>query len=357
MLTHPTDKHRLSAITYRQAGRATVLLSLVRFSLLLTLMVIILGAYTRLSDAGLGCPDWPGCYGHFTVPLSDHALKKAEFLYPHLEVEPAKAWAEMIHRYFAATLGLVVFAITTLCIRYRPVAVGLPILISAIVIFQAVLGMWTVTLKLLPLVVMGHLLGGLSLLCALFLLYWQLSPGSDSQPMRAQSGTLRALAGTALVVVVGQIMLGGWTSSNYAALMCSSLPICEGNWTQHLDFKTAFTPIHYGHDSYEFGVLDYGPRLTIHIAHRFGAILTILVVAILVMKLRAAEENKLAGHVLGILMLQVLLGMANVVMSLPLWAAVLHNLCAAFLLLAVVKCNYRLWASSPYRTALTRMSP
>ncbi len=135
-------------------------LNLVRLSLVLTLAVIALGAYTRLSDAGLGCPDWPGCYGHYTVPLSPSALQKAEFLYPHLDVEPHKAWPEMIHRYFAGTLGLVVFSITYLCLRYRPIPMTLPLMIAAIVLFQALLGMWTVTLKLLPLVVMGHLIGG-----------------------------------------------------------------------------------------------------------------------------------------------------------------------------------------------------
>lgn len=356
MLSHPTGKHSLSAVSDQHTARSSTLISLVRFSLILTLVVIILGAYTRLSDAGLGCPDWPGCYGHYTVPLSEHALKKAEFLYPHLDVEPAKAWAEMIHRYFAGTLGLVVFTITTLCIRYRPVSAGLPILISVIVIFQALLGMWTVTLKLLPLVVMGHLLGGFSLLCALYLLYWQLKPGTTGQPLNRQSGALRVLAGAALIVVVGQIMLGGWTSSNYAALMCSSLPICEGNWTEHLDFKTAFTPVHYGHDSYEYGVLDYGPRLTIHVAHRLGAILTIALLGLLILRLRASGANVIARHLVITLTVQVTLGMANVVMSLPLWAAVLHNLGAAFLLLAVVKCNYQLWGYQRWSPDLAKVS-
>ncbi|EPS3420133.1 COX15/CtaA family protein [Vibrio fluvialis] len=319
-------------------------LNLVRLSLVLTLAVIALGAYTRLSDAGLGCPDWPGCYGHYTVPLSPSALQKAEFLYPHLDVEPHKAWPEMIHRYFAGTLGLVVFSITYLCLRYRPIPMTLPLMIAAIVVFQALLGMWTVTLKLLPLVVMGHLIGGFSLLSCLWLLYWRLKAVVSTSVSHALTPiSLRLLAMISLGVVVIQIMLGGWTSSNYAALMCSSLPVCEGNWSQYLDFRTAFTPVHYGHDSYEFGVLDYGPRLTIHVAHRFGAMLTIAVLGLLALRLRALGYLRPAKMLIGALSVQVLLGMGNVLLSLPLTIAVLHNLGAALLLISVLKCNYLLW--------------
>ncbi|ELV8696163.1 COX15/CtaA family protein [Vibrio fluvialis] len=319
-------------------------LNLVRLSLVLTLAVIALGAYTRLSDAGLGCPDWPGCYGHYTVPLSPSALQKAEFLYPHLDVEPHKAWPEMIHRYFAGTLGLVVFSITYLCLRYRPIPMTLPLMIAAIVVFQALLGMWTVTLKLLPLVVMGHLIGGFSLLSCLWLLYWRLKAVVSTSVLHSLAPiSLRLLAMISLGVVVIQIMLGGWTSSNYAALMCSSLPVCEGNWSQYLDFRTAFTPVHYGHDSYEFGVLDYGPRLTIHVAHRFGAMLTIAVLGLLALRLRALGYLRPAKMLIGALSVQVLLGMGNVLLSLPLTIAVLHNLGAALLLISVLKCNYLLW--------------
>ncbi|ELO1781119.1 COX15/CtaA family protein [Vibrio fluvialis] len=319
-------------------------LNLVRLSLVLTLAVIALGAYTRLSDAGLGCPDWPGCYGHYTVPLSPSALQKAEFLYPHLDVEPHKAWPEMIHRYFAGTLGLVVFSITYLCLRYRPIPMTLPLMIAAIVVFQALLGMWTVTLKLLPLVVMGHLIGGFSLLSCLWLLYWRLKAVVSTSVLHSVAPiSLRLLAMISLGVVVIQIMLGGWTSSNYAALMCSSLPVCEGNWSQYLDFRTAFTPVHYGHDSYEFGVLDYGPRLTIHVAHRFGAMLTIAVLGLLALRLRALGYLRPAKMLIGALSVQVLLGMGNVLLSLPLTIAVLHNLGAALLLISVLKCNYLLW--------------
>ncbi len=321
---------------------------LVKFALVLTLTVIALGAYTRLSDAGLGCPDWPGCYGHFTVPQSSTALEKAELLYPHLDVEPHKAWPEMIHRYFAGTLGMVVFLITFLCLKARSVPMVLPLVISAVVIFQALLGMWTVTMMLLPIVVMGHLLGGFTLLSCLWLLLWQLQ--SNHKPLnheqvrnRPKLGALKAGAALTLLVVIVQIMLGGWTSSNYAALMCSSLPVCEGNWASYLDFKTAFTLIHYGHDSYEFGVLEYGPRLTIHVSHRFGAILTIFAVSLLAFQLWKKEMFSLAKMLSGALLVQVLLGISNVVLNLPLTIAVLHNLGAALLMIAVLKCIYLIW--------------
>jgi cytochrome c oxidase assembly protein subunit 15 len=337
----------------------TGLIRLVKFALLLTLTVIALGAYTRLSDAGLGCPDWPGCYGHFTVPQSSQALEKAELLYPHLDVEPHKAWPEMIHRYFAGTLGLVVFLITFLCIKTRPVAITLPLMIAAVVIFQALLGMWTVTMMLLPIVVMGHLLGGFTLLASLWLLLWQLQRTSAPQNSEftstsalAFSSNLKLGAVLTMAVVVGQIMLGGWTSSNYAALMCSSLPICEGNWLSYLDFKTAFTLIHHGHDSYEFGVLEYGPRLTIHVSHRFGAILTILVVSALAFRLWKVGLLSLSKMLLGALLVQVVLGVSNVVFNLPLTIAVMHNLGAALLMIAVLKCNYQLWSSLPVSQAI-----
>lgn len=316
---------------------------LVKLALVLTLTVIALGAYTRLSDAGLGCPDWPGCYGHFTVPQSSAALEKAEFLYPHLDVEPHKAWPEMIHRYFAGSLGMVVFLITFLCLKSRAVSIVLPLMISGVVIFQALLGMWTVTLMLLPIVVMGHLLGGFTLLSCLWLLLWQLQSTQMPIAHNKSSNVLKASAFFVMVVVIFQIMLGGWTSSNYAALMCSSLPICEGDWSSYLDFKTAFTLIHHGHDTYEFGVLEYGPRLTIHISHRFGAIFAILAVSLLAFQLWRKEMFSLTKMLLGALSVQVLLGISNVVFNLPLTIAVLHNLGAALLMIAVLKCNYLLW--------------
>ncbi len=167
------------------------------------------------------------------------------------------------------------------------------------------------------------------------------------------SSSLKLAAVVTLLVVIGQIMLGGWTSSNYAALMCSSLPICEGNWTNYLDFKTAFTLIHHGHESYEFGVLEYAPRLTIHVSHRFGAMFTIFSVSLLEFLLWKKAMFSLAKMLLGALSVQVLLGISNVVFNLPLMIAVLHNLGAALLMIAVLKCNYALFSYKRVASAPT----
>ncbi|MCW8332391.1 COX15/CtaA family protein [Vibrio paucivorans] len=326
------------------------LVMLVRFSLILTFVVIILGAYTRLADAGLGCPDWPGCYGQLTVPTDAKELLQANQRYPELTVEPDKAWLEMIHRYFAGTLGLAIFAILAVCVMNRAqrpqTPLYLPLALCTIVVFQALLGMWTVTLKLMPIVVMGHLLGGFTLLCGLALLYWCLI--KDEMPIDhlAIPPMLRPLAVVTLMVVIAQIALGGWTSSNYAALMCTALPICEGNWMTYLDFGTAFKLIQPGHDSYEFGVLDYGARMTIHVSHRIGAMVTALVALILVRQCFAQpipELNRMGWRILVVLTLQILLGISNVAFSLPLAVAVAHNLVAALLLLSVLHVNFLLW--------------
>ncbi|WP_333005321.1 COX15/CtaA family protein [Vibrio coralliilyticus] len=322
------------------------LTNLVRLSLVLTFIVIMLGAYTRLADAGLGCPDWPGCYGQLTVPNDQQEIALAKSLYPELTVEANKAWLEMIHRYFAGTLGLLVFAISFRVIKEKSLPYGLPIVISLVVVFQALLGMWTVTMKLMPLVVMGHLLGGFTLFSLLALLYWRLlDRKSPIEAVPHVSSWLKFLASITLCFVVIQIALGGWTSSNYAALMCTSLPVCEGNWTEHLDFDRAFQLIQPKQETYEFGTLDYGARMTIHVTHRFGAVLVALSSISLLCALLCARNPKLtsAAFKVGVLLiLQITLGIANVLLSLPLVVAVAHNLVAALLLLSVLHVNYLL---------------
>jgi len=322
------------------------LLMLIRIALYLTLVVIVLGAYTRLSDAGLGCPDWPGCYGQLSVPTQSEEISKANQLFPERAVEPEKAWLEMIHRYFAGSLGLLVFVITSWCLSSKTVPKLLPCVIAVVIVFQAALGMWTVTLKLMPLVVMAHLLGGFTVLSLLALLYCQLKQVQQNIDHLSVDPSIRYIALGGLVVLVGQIFLGGWTSSNYAALMCTSLPICEGDWSSHLDFSTAFDLLQSGHENYEFGVLEYPARMTIHVTHRFGAIATALVFATLVFKLisQPSETLNRAGWVIAcILTIQLSLGVSNVVFHLPLAVAVLHNLGAAIMLVGVVIVNYMLW--------------
>lgn len=318
----------------------------VKGSLILTAIVIMLGAYTRLSDAGLGCPDWPGCYGQVMAPSSQSQLLDAQDMYPNQIIDTKKAWLEMIHRYFAGTLGLVVFWISFLCVRHKKIPSILPFTLCAVIVFQALLGMWTVTMKLMPVVVMAHLLGGFMLFSLLTLLYCRLRKREQLIDHYSVNPALRPIAIIALLVVIVQIMLGGWTSSNYAALMCTSLPICEGNWSESLNFEQAFQFYQPGFESYEFGVLDYSARMTIHVTHRIGAIVTALVVFTLAVKLAHQSDSilNLAGRRLGlVLALQLALGVSNVVLHLPLVIAVAHNLVAALLLIGIVSINYLLW--------------
>lgn len=327
-----------------------LLIHMMRLTILLTLTVIVLGAYTRLSDAGLGCPDWPGCYGKITVPSNTQAVNQANLQFPERALEADKAWIEMIHRYFAGTLGLLIFVVVAWCIKKNITAAGLPLLISATVIFQALLGMWTVTLKLMPVVVMAHLMGGFTLLSLLCLLYCRLSQFQNRFGEASYSSPLKVSALFGLLIVVGQILLGGWTSSNYAALVCTQLPICEGNWVSYLDFKNAFDFAQHGHDNYEFGVLEYPVRLTIHVMHRFGAIvatLTVLMIVYQLWKLGKVPQQKLSIIVAMVLFAQVSLGISNVLFHLPISVAVLHNLMAAMLLVSMVVTNFVVWQYKP----------
>jgi cytochrome c oxidase assembly protein subunit 15 len=311
-------------------------------SVLLAVVVIGLGAYTRLTDAGLGCPDWPGCYGHLTVP-AESKVDELQELYPHRPLDRGKAWNEMIHRYVAGLLGLLILGIAILAWKQRSGPVGLPTLLLCLVIFQAALGMWTVTMNLMPLVVLGHLLGGFATLSLLTLLVARLQlriPGGDVALKRFSRP-----AALVLVVVLLQIILGGWTSTNYAALACTELPFCEAGWLSKLDFS-AFHPWQPGHLSYEYGVLHYEERMTIHVMHRLWAIVAATLVLWLSWKLfhyansRFFKRTAVALSLL--LLLQVSLGVSNVVLMLPITIAVAHNLVAAMLMALLVIVNYAL---------------
>ncbi|QIZ78393.1 COX15/CtaA family protein [Ferrimonas lipolytica] len=307
------------------------------FSMCLALVVILLGAFTRLTDAGLGCPDWPGCYGFLSVPTAEQ-VATAEVRFPQRPVDAAKAWAEMIHRYIAASLGLFIVAIAALHWRSGGGS-KLPYALVGLVLFQGALGMWTVTLNLMPIIVMGHLLGGFSIVALLWV--WWLRQHQLTSPKPRLP--LQGIAAIALLVLVGQIALGGWTSANYASLACTQLPICEGDWISKLQPSEAFTPLQPPAKSYEFGVLDHPARMTIHISHRLWAGITTLVLLFLWWRLRQHHAHREATAVGLILALQLALGISNVVAGLPLLVAVAHNGVAALLLLAVVACNVRAW--------------
>jgi cytochrome c oxidase assembly protein subunit 15 len=312
--------------------------ALISSAIVLAMLVILLGAYTRLTDAGLGCPDWPGCYGFLKVPEQAHHIEQAQALYPERPVERHKAWNEMIHRYCAGTLGLLILAIFLFSLKQKTLLV--PTLLLALVVFQAALGMWTVTLALHPVVVMGHLLGGFSLLSLLALYWWQLQPA----PVVAVKQSLKLLSWPVLLVLVAQIALGGWTAANYAAMSCSQLPLCEAGWANQLNFDEAFS-LHLGYDNYEYGVMSQSARATVHVMHRIGAVITLLVVAayaITLWRTTSGVLKNLALLVLLLLLLQFSLGLANVVLHLPLANAVAHNFVAANLVMCLVVVGYQL---------------
>ncbi|MBU2925972.1 COX15/CtaA family protein [Colwellia sp. 4_MG-2023] len=330
------------------SDHTNILRKLVILSIVLAFIVIALGAYTRLTHAGLGCPDWPTCYGQLDVPKTAEQIAKAELAFPERPVEPHKAWNEMIHRYFAGALGLFILAIAFLSFknRHQNTPLRLPLLILAVVIFQAVLGMWTVTMMLMPIVVMAHLLGGFTTLSLLFLLHLRLRKTqiSVSEAPVKKYGSFALLG---IIVLVGQIGLGGWTSSHYAALSCVELPICQPGWQEQLTFENSFDLVPPAQESYEFGHLPHEDRVTIHVTHRFGAIITTVYLTwLMIMVYLRAKTNalKVATLVVGVaLTSQVLLGISNIVLSLPLGIAVAHNVVAACLMLTLINLTYRLY--------------
>ncbi len=316
--------------------------SILKISIALAFIVILMGAYTRLADAGLGCPDWPGCYGQLKVPTAQAELSQAEHHFPGMKIEPQKAWLEMIHRYLAGALGLLVFGILIWCLRQKNSPKKLASSISILIVFQALLGMWTVTMMLMPVIVMSHLIGGFTLISLLFLMYLRVKPLSIAEGDNYAKGYSK-LALIALLVLVGQIMLGGWTSSNYAALSCTALPICQGDWWNNLNLAKAFSPFQGDHISFEYGVLDHYTRMSIHVAHRIWAIVTSLIIFWLGFKLLASHSTlirKAAQLMLLLLVIQILLGVSNITFMLPLPIAVAHNGGAVLLLLSLVFINY-----------------
>ncbi|MEC6815570.1 COX15/CtaA family protein [Photobacterium toruni] len=321
---------------------------LVSFSFGLSLAVVALGAFTRLTEAGLGCPDWPGCYGFLTVPQTAIEQQTAAEFFPQTPLEPQKAWNEMLHRYIAGSLGLFVFIINLMAWRQPSRPKLLPLLLLLMVVFQAVLGMWTVTLVLMPVVVMAHLLGGFTIVSLLWLLRLKLQvvPVNITQIGIKPLVRLRIAAIISVIVVIVQIALGGWTAANYAALVCTKLPICEASWQQLFD-KSAFFLVQPQHDSYQYGVLDYGQRVSIHVVHRIGAMITTLV--ILVMAWLCWLQPILRRYSLGLVLLlivQIVLGVTNIVASLPLAVAVAHNVIGLGLLVMMVTVSYRVGIGS-----------
>lgn len=318
-----------------------IFVRLARFGTVLALAVVMLGAWVRLHDAGLGCPDWPGCYGRLVVP--DQATAAQDQGYAARPLVAAKAWREMIHRYLAGTLVLVTVGLAAIAWRNRRNPTQpwrRPLALVGLIVFQALLGMWTVTLLLKPLIVVAHLLGGLATL-ALFasLGDWR----NAAAPAHASPG-LRTLALAAFAALALQIFLGGWTSSNYAAVACPDFPTCQTQWwPQIADFKEAFVLWRGIGIDYEGGVLDHPARVAVHFTHRLGALLAALLIAALGASLVAKPSTRADGiALLAVLALQLSLGISIVVFGVPLPVAVAHNGAAALLLLVVLNANQRI---------------
>ncbi len=360
----------------------------------LALVVIVFGAFVRLSNAGLSCPDWPTCYGKATWPTLQHEVSSANEAYPHRPVEEHKAWREQFHRHIAALLGVLVLSLALLAARLRRFGIGwialasslvalsiptymrsdpglaaalagsgLAILLTlvfrwerfarisaltlAVVIVQAILGMWTVTWLLKPIVVMAHLLGGLTTLSLLLWLAWRSTP--NAWLVAGNAMQLKRLGWIALALLGIQIALGGWVSANYAALACGTdFPRCLGQWWPTTDFAEGFVLWRGIGVDYEGGVLDGPARAAIQLTHRLFA----LVVAghLIGFAIRLLRSPGLASHgmlLLGALLLQTGLGIANVKLGLPLWVATLHTAGAVLLLLLVVGLLARLRAPQP----------
>ena len=323
----------------------SALLNLGRLACGLTFIVIIVGAYTRLTDAGLGCPDWPGCYGRMIISTQADYIAEAQAFWPERPLQQDKAWIEMAHRYIAGLLGLMILAIAMLAWAGKP-APRIRLLTGGLlllVVFQALLGMWTVTLLLKPFIVALHLLGGMAIIGLLHWLALELRPAPGSAPGPAPAGfNLTPWAVAALLVLILQIALGGWTSTNYAALACPDFPACQGKLWPPMDFSEAFVLWRGLGVDYEGGVLDGPARTAIHMTHRIGAAVTsAALLALAIPALRAKATRPAARALLALLFIQLSLGIANVVFNLPLMVAVAHNGVAALLLLSVLTLLHR----------------
>jgi cytochrome c oxidase assembly protein subunit 15 len=315
---------------------------LLQISIVLALIVVILGAYTRLGDAGLGCPDWPGCYGQLTVPDVADGTKIEGYERP---LEAAKGWKEMVHRYAASTLGLMILILFVLALRGKPKyyqSMALPSFTALFVMLQGAFGMWTVTLLVHPGIVTAHLIGGF--MTTALLAWLLLNQGRPSITYRHVLKRHKLLVLTTLAVLSIQIALGGWTSTNYAALSCGEeFPTCLGSWWPTMDFVQALYWGPLGVD-YEYGVLENPARAGIQMMHRIGALITTLLIATLIYLFRDYTHLKSSLLLIGgLLIVQITLGILNVLLSIPMIVAVLHNAVALLLLLSLIALAHKIF--------------
>jgi cytochrome c oxidase assembly protein subunit 15 len=330
----------------------------------LTLDLIMFGSFTRLTDSGLGCPDWPGCYGHSNPLSAGEPIRAAETALPSGPVTMTKAWIEMLHRYFAMAVGVLIIVLMAMAWRRRwrepSYSPALATWIFAAVCLQGAFGAWTVTMKLQPAIVTAHLLGGMTLLA---LLVW-LALREDARPTAPGAAGLRLPALLAGAVLVVQIALGGWVSTNYAVMACPDFPLCQGRLAPpEMDFGHGFTIWRdLGMTGGEAAApIPFQALVAIHWTHRTFAYVAFGALGWLAWRASKFDATRKAARAIGALLaLQFATGLSNVVLQWPLLLAVLHNGGAALLLALVVAVNYRAWQAArtpvPTAAAVTRLT-
>ena len=295
-------------------------------------VVIGLGAWTRLADAGLGCPDWPGCYGFVTFPTTPDEIAIAESLYPDSPVEIDKIIPEVVHRYFAASLGLLAIVLLFIAFKEKKMKTESAALLL-IIIGQGAFGYLTVSLKLHPLIVTSHLFGAIITTSLFLIIFMKSLKISNSYAILVRNKPYIIVG---FILILGQIFLGAWTSTNYAARACLDLPYCQGQLVPETNFKEGFNLFQTIGPNYLYGQMSYEARVAIHLTHRIGAIVVFFYSLFLAAKLWSRNTRPIVCAFLAILFFQVFLGINNVLSSLPLWNAVAHNVVGVMLVLTFV---------------------
>lgn len=295
-------------------------------------VVIGLGAWTRLADAGLGCPDWPGCYGFVTFPTTPDEIAIAENLYPDSPVEIDKIIPEVVHRWFAASLGLLAIALLFIAFRENKLKVESATLLL-VIIGQGIFGYLTVSLKLHPLIVTSHLFGAMIATSLFLVIFMKSLKITKTYDVLVRNKTLIIIG---FVLIIFQIFLGAWTSTNYAARACLDLPYCQGQLVPDVDFKEGFNLFQSIGPNYLYGQMSNEARVAIHLTHRIGAIVIFFYSLYMAFKLWSKETKPIIIGFLVVLFTQVFLGVNNVLSSLPLWNAVAHNIVGVMLFLSFV---------------------
>lgn len=316
------------------------------FAVITACSLIVLGAYVRLSDAGLGCPDWPGCFGTLTVPQSELAIHEAQKLFFVDSIEVGKAWKEMIHRYVAGFLGILIFVLGYFSYKnsaFLKVKKIIPSGLILLVIFQALLGMWTVTLLLKPIIVSLHLMGGMAIMSLLTFFAYRHSANFSKVNINSLDFKLIRIL---LILLFVQVFLGGWTSTNYAGLACTDFPTCHGEIIPKLDFFNAFNFLRDLGQSSDGSSLKIEAYETIQWTHRIGAYIVALYVLLIIKVIFKYEKLKFVACLLGgVLILQIIIGVSNLLLHLPIFLATMHTFGAVLLILIATLLNSKIFVS------------